>query len=145
MNRRQFLEACYGWGATAAAVLLPWERGRPRVLFGESKKPADEDDVLLLRCHIAGTSYVELEGVEERLSPGDRLVLKREPENLYDDLAILVLDGFGNKLGYVPRKHNTVIANLMDAGQRTYATIESKEWHGYWLEVQIRIYMQSST
>lgn len=48
----------------------------------------------------------------------------REPENEYDELAILVKDEKGHKLGYVPRRCNRVPARLMDAGKLLYAVVD---------------------
>ena len=55
---------------------------------------------------------------------GDRLNLVREPHNEYDNLAILVNDPKGRKLGYVPRRGNAAPARLMDAGKLLYAIID---------------------
>ena len=55
------------------------------------------------------------------VGPGQRLALRRQPENRYDALAIEVLGPEGHKLGYVPRRRNEMPARLMDAGKRLSA------------------------
>ncbi|MBP6964639.1 MAG: HIRAN domain-containing protein [Armatimonadetes bacterium] len=99
-------------------------------------------EIFLMECHVAGTSYLDLEEVEESLSPTDLLLFKREPDNPYDELAILIFDQTGNKLGYVPRAKNEVIARLMDAGKLLFGKLESKNWFDEWLKMDIRVYMR---
>ena len=97
----------------------------------ELQQPFDTE-IFLLETHIAGPRYRE--GYPEnirRLKKGMPLTLIREPENRYDDLAILILDDRGDHLGYVPRERNAVLARLMDAGKYLYARVEEiNEWNG---------------
>ena len=65
----------------------------------------------------------EIVGRIQALSEGDRLLLVREPENPYDERAILVQNLEGEKLGYIPRRKNEVLASLMDAGKSIYARV----------------------
>ena len=67
--------------------------------------------------HIAGTSYLNLDEIEKSLEKDEFLKLMRQADNQHDSLAILIFDSKGNKLGYVPRDKNEVIARLMDAGK----------------------------
>lgn len=99
-------------------------------------------EIFLMECHIAGTSYCDLEEVEKDINIADLLVFKREPDNKHDGLAILIFDQSGNKLGYVPRAKNEVLARLMDAGKLIFGKLESKEWLDSWLKLDIRVYMR---
>jgi hypothetical protein len=49
------------------------------------------------------------------LKENDSLTLKRKPQNSHDCYAIEVYFG-NNKLGYLPREENKVIARMMDQG-----------------------------
>jgi len=98
--------------------------------------------IILMHCHVAGTSYLRLESIEPDTQPGDALALLREPQNPYDELAILVLDRERRKLGYVPRDVNEAVARLMDAGKLLTADLASKEWQGSYLRLWIRIYLE---
>ena len=100
-------------------------------------------EIFLLQCDVAGTSYVDLKEIEKHLNINDLLMLQREPKNEYDELAILIHDQKGNKLGYVPRAKNEVLARLMDAGKIVFGKLESKEWVENWLRLGIRIYMRN--
>lgn len=99
-------------------------------------------EIMLIECHIAGTSHRDLKGIEETLKPGDMLPLQREPDNTHDELAIKILDERGHHLGYVPRAKNEALARLMDAGKLLFGRIEHKAWQGAWLMVDIRVFMR---
>ena len=112
--------------------------------FGENGLPLPYvKEIFLMECHIAGTSYREnIKEVEKGLQEKDLLVFKRETDNQYDKLAIVILDTKGQKLGYVPRDRNEVIARLMDAGKLIFGKLERKQWRDNWLKVDIRVYMR---
>lgn len=60
-------------------------------------------EIFLMECHIAGTSYLDLEAVEAELKVGDALLFRREPDNVHDHLAVAIYDRKERKLGYLPR------------------------------------------
>ena len=100
-------------------------------------------EIFLMECHIAGTSYREnIKEIEKELQEKDLLVFKRETDNQHDKLAIVILDTKGQKLGYVPRDRNEVIARLMDAGKLIFGKLERKQWKDDWLKADIRVYMR---
>jgi hypothetical protein len=99
-------------------------------------------EIFLIETHVAGTSHVPIREIEPRLTTGDSLVLRRESVNPHDPLAILILTENGEKLGYVPRDRNEILARLMDAGKFIIARLESKEWHGDWLLVSARVFLR---
>lgn len=111
--------------------------------FGQNNMPMPYvSEIFLIECHIAGTSYVDVEEIEVSINQDNPLTFKREPHNKYDDLAIVVYDDSGNKLGYVPRDKNEILARLMDAGKLIYGKIKSKEWLNGWLKIKMDIYMR---
>ena len=74
-----------------------------------------ERDILLFDTYIAGTSYVDgIDDLEPHLAKGDKLNFFREPDNPYDEKAIVIKNTDGVKLGYVPKKDNVVFSRLMD-------------------------------
>ncbi|MBK9138433.1 MAG: HIRAN domain-containing protein [Verrucomicrobia bacterium] len=99
-------------------------------------------EIMLIECHIAGTSHRDVKSVEPGLKPGAFLVLKREPDNPHDSLAIMIFDEAGHHLGYVPRAKNEALARLMDAGKLLFGRLEAKAWVGDWLKVEARIYLR---
>ena len=81
-------------------------------------------DVYLITVQVAGLEYADkIDEIFPSIKKGDKLDLFREKGNDYDEMAILVKFN-GEKIGYVPRKDNAVLANLMDAGKELYGTVE---------------------
>lgn len=102
-----------------------------------------EQTIFLDECHVARTMHVDDILIKTKdVTAGTALVLKREPKNEHDKLAILVETAAGEKLGYVPRKHNPVLARLMDAGKLLTAKVVQKKLEDHWLNIRIAIDMK---
>ena len=99
-------------------------------------------EVELLNCNIAGTTFLNLKDIEPKLKKNQLLVLKREPKNKYDDKAILILTEDGQKLGYVPQEKNEILSSLMDAGKLLFGRLDEKNWVGRWLRLDIQVYLR---
>lgn len=99
-------------------------------------------EIMLIDCHIAGTTHVPIKEIEPDLKSGDTLVLKRETDNKHDKLAIVIIDAKGRKLGYVPKVKNEALARLMDAGKLLFAKLVRKEWKSDWLFMEARVYLR---
>lgn len=100
-------------------------------------------EIFLMQCHVAGTPYRDnIETIEPELQEQDILIFKREIDNKHDALAIQILDKNGQKLGYIPRTKNEVIARLMDAGKLIFGKIEHKQWQGDWLKIDVKVFMR---
>lgn len=78
--------------------------------------------VLVRSSPLAGSQFHALAQVRSQMLVGDSLRLVREPDNPHDPHAIRV-EWRGHKLGYVPRAHNRLIAQAMDAGELFVARI----------------------
>lgn len=65
------------------------------------------------------------QSVLDTLLPDDKLYLVREPQNPRDSMAIMVQDAAGNKVGYIPNRSNTLLALLMDHGQKVFGRVFS--------------------
>ncbi len=101
-------------------------------------------EIMLVESQIAGTSHRDLQAIEPALVPGTLLVLRREPDNTHDSLAIMIFNESGAHLGYVPRAKNEALARLMDAGKILFARLESKAWQSDWLRVEVRIFLRDN-
>ena len=99
-------------------------------------------EVELLNCNIAGTTFLNLKDIEPKLKKHQLLVLKREPKNEYDDKAILILTEDGQKLGYVPQEKNEILSSLMDAGKLLFGRLDEKNWVDRWLTLDIQVYLR---
>tara|TARA_Y100000590_G_C15373422_1_gene883469 strand:- start:6 stop:404 length:399 start_codon:yes stop_codon:yes gene_type:complete len=99
-------------------------------------------EVELLNCHVAGTTFLDLDDIESKLIKNQLLMLKREPKNKNDDKAILILTEAGQKLGYVPKEKNEVLSNLMDAGKLLFGRLNKKSWVETWLKLDIQVFLR---
>ena len=99
-------------------------------------------EVALLNCNIAGTTFLDLNEIEPELKQHQLLMLKREPKNKDDDKAILILTEDGQKLGYVPKKKNEVLSNLMDAGKLLFGRLNKKTWVDTWLKLDVQVFLR---
>lgn len=80
-------------------------------------------DIFLLETHVAGLRYYDIHQLTVPLQITDTLLLRREPSNSHDELAIEIFTLSNDKLGYVPRYRNPVLARLMDAGKTLVAEV----------------------
>lgn len=99
--------------------------------------------LLLLDTVVAGFSYYDGERVWERLRAGDKLILKREPSNPYDEKAIEIY-WRDKKLGYVPRVDNSVIAQMMDRGEKltcsiTWLKVSDDPWERIGIKIEAEV------
>ena len=131
MNRRNVIRALASLFGVSALATRRVRAAAPR-------------EILLAGMHVAGTAYYDAEAVADRLRSGQRLALRRQPRNRYDDLAIEVFGPRGHKLGYVPRRRNEMPARLIDAGKRLSARVESIERRGNWLNIQMSLYLDDA-
>jgi len=97
-------------------------------------------ELVVLECHIAGTSYLDLEEVEPRLKTDDRFFLLREPENEFDTFAVAIYTADKSKLGYLPKSRNESVARLLDAGKSLFAVLVSKDWQDDWLKLSVKVF-----
>lgn len=100
--------------------------------------------IFLMECRVAGTTYIENIGRRLRgLAAGSTVRLVREPENPCDALAIRVENPSGEKLGYIPRASNAVLARLLDAGKNIYGKLSQApdEVEDGWVIIPLAIFL----
>ena len=98
--------------------------------------------VYLMNTKVAGTAHVpDIASLAERLKPGDRLFPIREPNNEYDSNAILVLNQKEQKLGYIPKANNPMLAKMMDEGLPLYADVDAVEQNDSWVKIAINVFL----
>ena len=78
--------------------------------------------IVVQHAPLAGFVYYDGKAVWERMKPGDRLALARDPSNPHDANAIRIA-WHGHMLGYVPRRDNADLARQMDLGAQPEARI----------------------
>ena len=102
---------------------------------------ANEVQVLVQSSPLAGSQYYALSSAWSEIRPGDKLLLKREPDNRHDANAIRV-EWNGHQLGYVPRTENRALAAAMDRGERVEARVAKLKKHrNPWQRVEFEVYV----
>lgn len=102
---------------------------------------------LLQKSAIAGVQYYQADAVWSNLKQGDLVLLKTEPDNRYDADAVEVYwhgaQSVGiTKLGYLPRKQNYAISQLLRDNQQVYARItQLTESDDPWQRIQVSVFL----
>jgi hypothetical protein len=98
--------------------------------------------IALLDTQVNGTRFHRAREAIEYLCAGDEARLAREASNAHDDRAVEVFTARGDKLGYVPRGRNRVLAGVMDAGERAFARVLSAELEGDMPVIWVRVALE---
>jgi len=135
MNRLDFLRQMVVGGASIFLL------GRQTGNKAEEKKEVRE--IRLASKYIAGFQFYHGVDKERQLRENDGLTLKREPGNRHDCYAVEVYSG-DDKLGYLPREENRVVARMMDQkitvkGRITKINPDSPLWH----RVKMKVYYEA--
>lgn len=117
------------------ALALSEERDVSKLL-----KPLQKE-IHLFDSFIAGTSHLEDKSVLEKVTEGDKLIFRRDPDNRFDENAILVLNADKQKLGFIPEKDNSVFARLMDAGKMLNGKVTEVKKKGSFTQISMGIYL----
>ena len=98
--------------------------------------------ILVYTTPLAGSQYYALDALWPQLQVGDRLELMREAGNRHDGQAIRV-DWRGQKLGYLPRAANRVVAAAMDRGDTLVGRIAALQRHADpWQRLRIEVFVE---
>ena len=89
---------------------------------------------------VAGSNYVDWEILYTTLKVGEHLGLRREPENPYDALAIIVVDDNEEKLGYIPRDINLDLARKLDDGEEVVTVIQEVDLESQYQKLCIMVF-----
>ncbi len=99
-------------------------------------------DIYLNSPYIAGFQYYKGPETEAYLKENETLNLKREAENKHDFFAVEVF-WRNNKLGYLPRTDNKIIARMIDQGVTLKAKIRSLDPEAHpFRRVKIRVFSE---
>ena len=117
--------------------------------LGETIKNPFSREIFLLWVRVAGIRYREnIDELIENLEVGEKVILVREPDNEYDDLAIMIQNEDKEKLGYVPRVNNEILARLMDAGMKLSGRVskikEPEDGEYPWDALSVDIFLDES-
>lgn len=136
MNRIQFLKKSF-LGVSSFGLLSVFPNNISSV---NHELPGSA--IKLITTNIAGFTYYE--GLENfnLLKEKDPLELRRENTNVHDFYAV-ELFWQGIKLGYVPRQHNRIVANMMDAGVEIiayirYINLDANYWNKVFFRLELK-------
>jgi HIRAN domain-containing protein len=93
-----------------------------------AQEPVPTVRLLVQSSPLAGFRYHAAAQVWHELRVGDRLELRREPDNPHDANAVSVC-WRGGKLGYLPRRENAAVSWSLDRGQQLHARISRLAQH----------------
>lgn len=100
-----------------------------------------KQEIFVINVFVAGTGYCEkIAEVQQYLSAGMQLTMRRHPENEVDEFAIGIYHK-DVRIGWVPMKDNLVIARLMDAGKMFTCKVVSVKEDERWPKINVSIYM----
>ncbi len=101
-----------------------------------------QKELPILSGSVAGTCYYKAAHLWSSINTESQIVLRREPDNPYDPLAVAVFLSKDNELfqlGYIPRIYNDEIASLMDEGQGLLARVIYKEERGTYRHIGLQV------
>ncbi|MBK7324825.1 HIRAN [Candidatus Propionivibrio aalborgensis] len=102
---------------------------------------AESIKILVQSSPLAGSQYYSAAKMWNKIKPGDRLTLTREPDNRHDRNAVRV-DWNGHQLGYVPRAENRAVARALDAGEKLEAHVSVlRDDPDPWKRVEFEVYL----
>ncbi len=131
MNRFDFIKQIFLSGAAALVA--------KHAVAGAQER---RKEIYLNSLYIAGFQYYNGPELEKLLKENDKLTLQRQAENPHDYFAVEIFYK-SQKLGYLPRTDNKIIARMMDQGERLKAKIGSiaPDAHPF-SRVKVRVYLE---
>ena len=108
--------------------------------MNEYLKPMSRD-IFLFTTKIGNTYKLKDKTPLLGLKVGERLFFKRA-ESKYEDNLILINNGEGKLVGYVPEVDSPIFARLMDAGKMLFAIVKSVSHTASVPLIEIDIYLQ---
>lgn len=87
---------------------------------------AKSSPLLLQHSSVAGFQYYQGEELWPELKSSQVLILQREADNPYDKRAVAIYRHEAN-IGYIPRRDNAAISQLLDRAERLQAVIEAMD------------------
>jgi len=100
----------------------------------------EQKRIFIQRSPIAGFQYYDGPRISAFVSQQRELILQREPHNHFDKRAVAIY-WQGHKVGFVPRREDRVIAQMMDRGEKLQAKLYSvstgyEQWNGWEIDIE---------
>lgn len=106
-------------------------------------RPGRTRDVCIIdTASVAGTKRVEgFVELAEGLDAEERLVLKRDRGNAFDEWAVSVHTLAGKRIGVLPLGENEIVARLLDSDRRVYGRVKRLEQRSTWVNLEMRVFL----
>ena len=131
MNRFDFIKRIFLSGAAALVAK-----------HAAANTLARRKEIYLNSPYIAGFQYYNGPELEKLLKENDKLTLQRQVENPHDYFAVEIFYK-NQKLGYLPRTDNKIVARMMDQGEQLKARIRSIDPDAHpFSRVKVRVYLE---
>ena len=102
---------------------------------------AESIKILVQSSPLAGSQYYSAAKMWNKIKPGDRLTLTREPDNRHDRTWV-GSDWNDHHLGFVPRAENRAVARALDAGEKLEARVSVlRDDPDPWKRVEFEVYL----
>lgn len=143
MKRRQLLKSLVGF------VSLGLVSNQAKTSTEKPLKSTRPGTFIMLQTSpVAGFQYYDGGKVWTQLQQGTALQLKAEPSNKYDKDAVEIYwqaeDGKNHKLGYLPRKQNYAVSQILQSKTTLRAEISQlNNSDDPWKRIQFDVYLQS--
>lgn len=87
-----------------------------------------------IHINVVGVTFKNENGTSrqkilETVNNDDKLILQREPNNIYDIHAIMVLTQDGQQIGYIGKQYAEILAPMMDGGRIFTAEVDDTGTH----------------
>ncbi len=104
----------------------------------------NRDVCIIDTASLAGTKRIEgFKELASDLGVSEKLVLKRDKRNKFDEWSVGVFTSAGKRIGLLPFGENEIVARLLDSGERVYGRVKRLEQRPSWVNLEMRIFLAS--
>lgn len=121
------------------------ERRPDRTVVPWVRTPPPAGSVILMTTRIAGVRYHAAADGELPIDAGSLIELRAEPENPYDARAVAIHLPAGERIGYIPRRKNTITARLLAQEVDVFGRVERVDRSGAGLELDVSVLLPVAT
>lgn len=97
------------------------------------------EDIYILSTNVAGSQFRNRRFLEEEIEKSNLFYLQLEEDNPYDDRAIKIAGESGFVIGFVSRRDNFILSNLLTGGKYLFCKIKEYDLESNY--IRIRVYL----
>jgi len=112
---------------------------KEHINIGKLKIEEHVGDIYILSTDVAGSQFRNRRALEEELENSSLFYLQLEEDNPYDDRAIKIAGESGFVIGFISRRDNIILNNILRGGKYLYCKI--KEYNLENNYIRIRVYL----